>query len=227
MKRLVILTSILLSIAAVAAAHFGRLPYSTAETLGFVTGAACVYLVIKQNVWTFPIGIANNVALAILFIPTRLYSDAGLQVVYVILGFHGWWCWLYGGTERTKLDIQRASARILVVSAVVTIAGTYPLMLLLQWLKGSVPFLDAFTTMLSLVAQYLLNRKLIENWYFWMTADVLYVYIYIIKKLDLTAVLYAIFFAMCVAGYIAWRKTLKSDESGGSNFEKSYGQAKA
>jgi len=82
--------------------------------------------------------------------------------------------------------------------------------------------------MLSLVAQYLLNRKLIENWYFWMVADVIYVYIYLIKKLDLTAVLYAIFFTMCVAGYVAWRKALRSDDdSDGSNFEKSYGRAEA
>src|SRR5882724_5114562 len=121
MRRLAIVTSIFLSIAAVVAAHAGWLPFSTTETIGFVTGAACVYLVIEQNVWNFPIGIANNIAFVILFMLTRLYGDAGLQIVYLVLGFHGWWCWLYGGEQRTKLSVKQASVPILVISIAVTI----------------------------------------------------------------------------------------------------------
>ena len=67
-------------------AGLGCLPYSLTETLGFVTGAACVYLVVRQDIWNFPLGIANNVFFLILFVEARLYGDAGLQIVYILLG---------------------------------------------------------------------------------------------------------------------------------------------
>jgi len=66
--------------------------------------------------------------------------------------------------------------------------------------------LDSFTTVLSLVAQYLLNRKYIENWYFWIVADIIYIYLYIVRDLKLTAVLYFVFLCMCVAGFVHWRR---------------------
>jgi nicotinamide mononucleotide transporter len=79
-------------------------------------------------------------------------------------------------------------------------------------IDDSAPFLDALTTVLSLIAQYLLNFKRLENWFVWITADVIYVYLYIYKELYLTAVLYAIFIGMCIAGYNAWKKSLTVNE---------------
>jgi nicotinamide mononucleotide transporter len=211
MRRFVTITAILLSTAAVAAARLGWVPFSATETLGFVTGAACVYLVIEQNLWNFPIGIANNIIFLVLFIMARLYGDASLQIVYLVLAIHGWYSWLWGGKEHSELKIERASIETLTISVLATIAATFVLMRLLRLAGGSVPLLDGLTTALSLVAQYLLNRKLIQNWYFWMLADVIYVYVYIIKHLYLTGILYAIFFGMCVAGYLVWLKALNSD----------------
>jgi nicotinamide mononucleotide transporter len=76
-------------------------------------------------------------------------------------------------------------------------------------INDSAPFLDALTTVLSLLAQYLLNCKRIENWFVWITADVLYIWLYTQKGLYLTAVLYTIFIGMCIAGLLAWRKSLR------------------
>jgi nicotinamide mononucleotide transporter len=184
------------------------LPYSLTETLGFVTGAACVYLVVKQNIWNFPLGIANNIFFLILFINARLYGDAGLQVVYVALGIQGWYSWLYGGQNRTALRVAHASMRMLGVLAGLVLIGTIGLTLALRAARGSAPVLDAFTTVLSLAAQYLLNRKTIENWYLWMTADVIYIYLYVSRDLHLTAILYFVFLCLCVAGLINWRRSL-------------------
>jgi nicotinamide mononucleotide transporter len=79
---------------------------------------------------------------------------------------------------------------------------------LLRTVNGSAPVLDALTTALSLVAQYLLNCKLIENWYLWMIADVIYIYLYVSRGLTLTAALYFVFLCMCVAGLLSWRRSL-------------------
>jgi len=190
-------------------------PYSLTETLGFVTGALCVYLVVKENIWNFPVGIANNVFFLALFADARLYGDASLQVVYLFLGFHGWYAWLYGGKDRTAERIERAPPRALAVVLGLVVAGALGLTAVLHQVKGSAPVLDALTTTVSLAAQYLLNRKWIENWYLWIAADLVYIYLYTVRGLQLTAVLYFLFLCLCVAGLTAWRRTLRNQEDAG------------
>ncbi len=189
-------------------APFGWTPPSMTEALGFVTGALCVYLVVKENVWNFPVGIANNIFFLILFTQARLYGDAALQIVYVALAFQGWYLWLRGGENRTPLKVERASRRLLVGVSAFVVVGTVGLTLFLSRVNDSEPFLDAFTTVLSLGAQYLLNRKAVENWLLWMTADVVYIYLYFSKGLHLTAVLYFVFLCLCVAGLRRWLKSM-------------------
>lgn len=192
----------------IAASWRGWLPYGLTETLGFVTGVACVYLVIKQNILNFPLGIANNVFFIILFLQTRLYGDAGLQVVYIALGFHGWYWWLHGGHRRTALAVAHASPGTLRLLSAFVLLGAIGLTLTLRLVSGAAPALDALTTVLSLAAQYLLNRKLIENWYVWIVADLIYIYLYLSRGLHLTAVLYFVFLFLCVAGLVSWRRAL-------------------
>jgi nicotinamide mononucleotide transporter len=208
MRRADIVVMFALGSALVAASAAGLLPYGLTETLGFVTGAACVYLVVKENVWNFPLGIANNVFFLVLFWQARLYGDGALQVVYVALGLQGWYLWLYGGENRTALRVERAPRRVLFGVAAFVLAGTLALWLVLRAVKDSAPVLDALTTALSLAAQYLLNRKAFENWLLWITADVLYIYLYLARGLHLTAVLYLVFLCLCVAGLRSWRRSL-------------------
>ena len=191
-------------------APFGMTPPSLTEALGFVTGGACVYLTVRENVWNFPVGIADSAFFLVLFAGARLYADAGLQVVFIALGFQGWYLWLRGGENRTPLKVERASAGLLAGVAAFVAAATAGLTLFLRAVHDSAPFLDALTTALSLGAQYLLNRKAIENWLLWMTADVIYIYLYASppRRLYLTALLYFVFLCLCVAGLRAWLKTM-------------------
>lgn len=189
-------------------APFGQPPFSMTEALGFVTGALCVYLTVLENVWNFPVGIANSAFFLVLFGGARLYGDAALQVVYIALGFQGWYLWLRGGENRTPLEVERAPRRLLAGVAAFVVAGTAALTLLFRYVQDSAPFLDALTTILSLGAQYLLNRKAVENWWLWMTADVVYIYLYAARGLHLTAVLYLVFLCLCVAGLRAWLRTM-------------------
>lgn len=187
---------------------------SWTEILGFVTGAASVLLAVRENAWNWPIGIANNIFFLILFWNTKLYADAILQIVYIVISFFGWWNWVRGGTGHTTLPISRITARHAALLAAVTTASTALLTIVLRrYTDSSAPLGDGITTALSLTAQYMLSRKLLENWWVWMAADTIYIGLYCYKSLYLTGVLYLVFFGMCIAGYVGWRKSLTMSDA--------------
>lgn len=186
------------------------IPYDLTETLGFITGAACVYLVVREDILNFPVGIANDIFFFILFFRARLFGDSFLQLVYLALGLQGWYLWLHGGRNRTPLRVTRAGHSTLLGLALIAFAATGGLAAVLWAVRGALPLLDAATTVLSLVAQYMLNKKYFENWFVWITADVLYVYVYLTRNLSLTALLYVGFILLCVVGVASWRRSLKS-----------------
>lgn len=187
---------------------------SPIEVIGFVTGVGCVWLAARENVWNWPVGIVNAVSYIIVFFGAKLYADCGLQVVYAVISVYGWWSWLHGGRNRSELPITRIRSGAIPLLALTTAAATAVLMLLLRrFTDSTVPFWDGLTTAMSLTAQYMLARKIIENWWLWMAADVFYVALYIYKALYLTAVLYVIFFALCVVGIVRWQKLLGAPEA--------------
>lgn len=188
----------------------GKDHVSVAELLGFVTGAASVWLTVLARISNFPVGIANSAFFLVLFLAARLYADSGLQVVYIVLGFTGWWQWLHGGQDRSRLVVARSGWRLLGGCAVFAAAATWGLTVLLDAAHDVAPFWDALTTAISLAAQFLLNCKRIGNWVFWIIADVIYIPLYVAKRLDLTAIVYLLFLGMCLAGMAAWRKALRS-----------------
>jgi nicotinamide mononucleotide transporter len=198
------------SVGLLAASHLHTIPLDRTEVFGFVTGAACVLLVIDENIWNFPVGIANNVFFIVLFLRHRLYGDMALQFAYVALGLAGWWQWARGGPDREPLHVTRAGPREWAGLGLAGVAATAAGTLHLRRVGGASPFLDALTTVLSLIAQWLLNRKRIDNWYVWIAADLLYVGLYVTRALYLTAALYAIFIFMCLAGLRSWRRSLST-----------------
>ena len=188
--------------------HLGQDAVSWAELLGFATGAACVWLTVRARVGNFPVGIANNLFFLVLFWSARLYADAVLQVVFLGLAAYGWWVWLRGGERRTHRAMGRASHRTLLVLLALLVPATWGLTVLLGRAHDIAPFWDALTTALSLAAQWLLNRKEIENWAFWIAADVVYIPLYFVKALDLTGIVYVLFLGMCLVGARTWRREL-------------------
>jgi len=200
----------LVSLALIIGSWRGWLPIGMTEVLGFVTGAVCVLLTVEQNIWNFPVGIANNIFFIILFLTARLYGDMTLQFVYIALALHGWYQWLWGGANRSNLLVSRAPWWEWMWLAPAVAAATVGMIFYLTRIHDSLPFLDALTTVLSLAAQYLLNRKRLENWLIWITADVIYVYLYFQKELYLTAVLYALFIVMCIAGIVSWVRDMRN-----------------
>ena len=195
-----------LGVALLWASLSARIPLGWSEILGFYTGAGCVFLVVKTSVWNFPIGLANNLFFGILFFQSRLYNDFGLQIVYFVLGAWGWWFWTHGGAQKYQLQVARAGTSVIAACLIFVPVLTLVLTQISIYFSGAAPFWDALTTALSLVAQFLLGRKWIQNWYFWILADLIYVPLYISRELYLTAALYAGFLILCVLGLRNWKR---------------------
>jgi nicotinamide mononucleotide transporter len=200
-----------------AAFHSFGAPTSWCEVLGFLTGAICVYYVVKQHILNWPIGILNNVLWIILFASAGLFADSMLQVFFIVLAIVGWWNWLHGGPNKNILPVSRTSKKEWFLLSLVGIAGTVIMYYLLKDYMGStVPIWDGLTTSLSIIATWGQIKKKIESWYLWMIADIIYIPLYQYKHLTLTAILYVGFFALCVWGLIDWIKSEKIEKNSNS-----------
>ncbi len=181
------------------------------EIVAAVFGVISVFLSVRQNIWSWPTAIVNVGLYIIVFYESKLYADTGLQVVYVVLNAYGWYHWLYGGKNRTELPVSRTSARVAALLVGLGAVGTALIgTLLARRTDAALPYIDAMTTSTSLVAQWMMTRKLLENWLVWVAVDVVYIAMYIYKDLYVTAVLYLVFLILSAMGFVEWRRSLRA-----------------
>ena len=184
------------------------------QWIAAVVGAVSVYLSARENIWSWPTAIVNVSLSALIFATSGLYSDMGLQVVYLVLSIYGWYQWLHGGELRTRLHVTRASPRVWAMAALIGIASWLLLGRLTSMLPGvSLPYLDSGLATLSLIAQWMMTRKILENWILWILVDVVYVPMYFYKGLMPTAGLYAAFLALAIIGFVQWRRSHARDHA--------------
>ena len=187
---------------------------SSIEIVAAIFGVVSVFLSVRQNIWSWPTAIVNVGLYIIVFYESKLYADTGLQVVYVVLNAYGWYHWLFGGKNRTELPVTRTSPRLWLLLVSIGAAGAAVIgTLLSRNTDAALPYIDAGTTSTSLVAQWMMTRKLLENWVIWVAVDVVYIGMYIYKSLYVTAVLYLIFLILSAMGFVQWRKSLKEREA--------------
>jgi nicotinamide mononucleotide transporter len=132
-----------------------------------------------------------------------------LQGIYILISLYGLYKWLFGGEHHTRLRVGRVGTKLGAPLAAAGIAATAGLTVYLRSVNDAAPFLDALTTVMSLVAQFLMSRKILEHWYVWIAADVIFIGLFASRGLYLTAVLYLIFLLMCLQGQKEWRNSLK------------------
>ena len=182
---------------------------SSLELFAAVLGAISVYLSVRQNIWSWPTAIVNVAVYAVVFYNAKLYADMGLQVIYAVLSVYGWYEWLYGGANRTELHVTRTSPRLGGGLALIALGGAAALGVVLRSATdAALPFMDSFLSSTSLVAQWMMTRKKLENWLVWIAVDVLYVGMFIFKHLYITAGLYTVFLVLAVRGYLDWRTSM-------------------
>jgi nicotinamide mononucleotide transporter len=179
------------------------------ELVAVVMTLVGIALTIKEKILCWPVAIVGILAYFIVFMRARLYADAALQPIYVVQNIYGWWYWARGG-ERGQ-----GQAPIVVLgwrSRVAWVTGTVLVSLvvgagLARWTNAAAPYADASLSTTSLVANWLLARKVLENWWLWIAVNVGYVILFWKKHLLLSAGLYAVLFALAAAGLIEWQRS--------------------
>jgi len=180
------------------------------ELVAVVLSLAMVACNLRVNPLGWPLAIVASALYGLLFLHSKLYGEAALQLVFIALGAWGWWQWLRGTTAQgERLAVRALSARQRAMALAFTLAA-WPLLgwLLDQGTDSEVPYLDALPTVGSLVGQVLLARKWLDNWPAWLAVNAVSVVLFASKGLWLTVALYAVFAALSVLGWRAWAKLL-------------------
>lgn len=181
----------------------------TLEIIATLSGIACVYLQTREKILAWPFGILSVVLAAIVYYENRLFSDVMLHVIYIGLNAYGWWNWAHRGTEQSAAPILTLSLRSWLIWSGVILIGSYVLGSTMGYFaRADLPYMDAFTTTGSLVAQYLMARKILQNWIIWIVVDIVAINVYIYKELYLFSFLFAVYLILCIKGYIDWRKSM-------------------
>ncbi|MBP1992121.1 nicotinamide riboside transporter PnuC [Paenibacillus eucommiae] len=180
---------------------------TTLEIISTTTGLLCVWFTARENMWAWPIGLVNVGCFFYMFWEVKLYADMTLQVFFFILSIYGWVIW---STKRGKAKVRptrRMTKSMMVTLGILLVAVTLGWgYMLTQYTDASIPYADALIATLSMIAQYLLSYKILENWYVWIVVDVLSVYMYYYKGLHALSFLYLVFLGIAIAGLISWRR---------------------
>ena len=184
------------------------------EVAAAATALLCVWLYTRQNVWSWPITIVSATLYSIVFFQTWLYATMVLQGIYVILTIYGWYQWLHGGAQQSTLKVSRVTRTTVLVLAGIVVVGTGAVAYVLATsTNAALPFWDALTAVMSLVGQWMLAKKILENWLVWIVVDPIYVGIFIYQGHYLTALLYTNFLILAILGLLAWRKAMRAESA--------------
>jgi nicotinamide mononucleotide transporter len=183
------------------------------EWLAAVTGLISVILTARRNILSWPIGLISVVAFLAFFFHIKLYADSGLQAFYLVTGLYGWWHWARGGPNK-------GAALIAVLSnadRILCVLGILVSVCAVSWFLGhrtdsTTPWMDATVSCLSIAAQLLMMRKVLESWIIWIVIDVLSLWLYSAKAAWVTLGLHGVYLVIASLGLIAWAKALARGE---------------
>lgn len=191
-------------------------PVSWLEIAAFALSLWMVSCNIRVDPLAWPLAIAASLLYGLLFLSSKLYGEAGLQLFFVAIAGWGWWQWRFGTQDSGAPLVVRAMGwrRLSAVTALALLAWPLLGLLLDHATDSDVPYFDAFPTALSVAGQWLLGRKYIENWPAWVLVNVVSVGLFASKGLWLTALLYALFALLALAGWRAWNRLGASARDG-------------
>jgi len=166
-------------------------------------------LAIRENLWCWPAALLSSALTLAVVLGARLYSEVALNAYYIAMAVYGWYQWQYGGRRRgaEELPIGVWPLRMHALA----IGGSLVLSAGIGWLmsrhtQAAFPYLDAFVTVSSVVTTYMVARKLLENWLYWIVVDGLALYLYWQRELYLFVGLFALYLVLVVVGLIRWHR---------------------
>ena len=189
------------------------------EIIGTIVGLVYLYLEYKASIHLWIAGIIMPAIYIFIYWDAGLYADFGINVYYLLAALYGWFLWKYGNKNKNKcseasadngLPISKIPKRLIFPSIMVFVL-TFILILyiLISFTDSNVPYLDSFTTALSIVGMWMLARKFIEQWWVWIVVDLVSAGLYVYKELYMTSGLYALYAVIAFFGYLNWKKLMR------------------
>jgi len=181
------------------------------EVLGVITSLIYLYFSVRQMILLWPFGIISSALFIYIFFSTRFYADMALQIYYLFISMYGWYHWTHGIRESSsdKLPVKKVNVTTGIVLLMIFGMLWISIGMILKHLTDSdVPWGDAFTTAGSIIATWMLARKILEHWLVWIIVDLVAAGLYFSKGMYPTLILYLIYSIIAVVGYYQWRKDL-------------------
>ncbi len=175
------------------------------EAAAVILGITYLLLAVKENLWCWYAAFASTAIYLLLFWDVNLLMESALQVYYLAMAVYGWWQWQHGSGADGELSISRWTRRhhLLAITSIVAISATSGF-LLQQYSSAALPFLDSFTTWGAVLTTWMVARKILENWLYWLVIDTVSIYLYLDRELYLTAGLFMAYIVIAVIGYRQW-----------------------
>jgi len=181
---------------------------SPLEVVAVVSAIAYLLLAIRQNIWCW-LGAAISTAIYVyLFFNARLYMESALNLFYFAMAIYGWSVWYFGrsGDEELPVSVWGRNVHAIALASIV-VASILSGYLLARYSDAAYPYIDSMTTWAAIWATFLVARKVLENWWYWLVIDAASIVIYWSRDLQLTALLFVAYVVMIPFGLIAWRRT--------------------
>ena len=183
--------------------------WSIIESVAVLFSIAYVVLAAKQNIWCwFFAAISVSLYIYICF-SSQLFAETGLQAFYLYMAAYGYYNW-NKSNKRLKVSQWNTSKHlilILLATIFTFIMGFY----FTTYTSAKMPIVDSFTTIFSIIATYMITKKVLENWLYWIVIDVVSIYLYFNRDLHLTSLLFMLYTIIAIFGYFAWLKRMKGD----------------
>lgn len=183
------------------------------EIIGAIFSIVYLFFSIRKSIWLWPLGLLASFFYVLVYLMSKLYAEMGLQVYYIGVSIYGWYYWLCGKKDResvSELPVTRLRLKQGIWYFLTFILFYLVLYLILKYFTDStIPGWDSLVTALSLVATWMLAKKILENWLIWIIADAMCIVISVYKDLYFTAGLYIIYTVMAFVGYYQWKRSIK------------------
>ena len=190
-------------------AYFTQLPFW--ELIAVASALIYVVLAAKENIWCWSAALVSTTIYTVIFYDVYLWMESVLQIYYIIMAIYGWYSWQYSNKRSQQvLQIQTWSvafhAKAIMFLTIISIAVGW---LMASYTPTHFPYIDSATTVFSVFTTYLVAKKVLENWLYWIVINAVSVYLYIEKGLEPTAALLVLYFFMALYGYFQWLAKFK------------------